>query len=164
MGYKENLFFEFLIFFDFWPFFGQFSAKKSSFSHFGAKFGRKLAKNDQKSKNIKNSKNKFSLYPKMLVKSRKLGKISKMGESSIILKEISKPKNPYIFRGKSRKIAKYVPTSASHISTTVCSLDSVKTPYSHNNPNFETSLNEKKNFETAYPHKNEILRGTKGGS
>ena len=33
----------------------------------------------------------------MLVKSRKLGKISKMGESSIILKEISKPKNPYIW-------------------------------------------------------------------
>ena len=46
----------------------------------------------QKSENTKNSKHKFSLYPKMLVKSKKLAKIGKMGKSSIIQKAIFSPK------------------------------------------------------------------------
>ena len=55
-GYKQNLFFRFLIFFRFRVFFGYFYPKMAENSQ-------KWPKKTQKRKNIKNLKNKFCSYP-----------------------------------------------------------------------------------------------------
>ena len=72
-------------------FFGHFVAKfcpNSEKTRFLTKNG---LKNDQKSKNLKNSKNKFSSYSKMPVFCKKLDQMGKMVKSSIFLKPIFWP-------------------------------------------------------------------------